>query len=407
MPEVKISELPAIVTIASDDVLPVVDVSDQATKKITVKQIQEANVAASPTFAGLTLPSTGAISFGATASITGGTAGSWSQLILKTDTYLFGVSSAVQIPFIAGKLVGDGWARFTIEGTGMFSWGPGNGAGDIDFYRPAAGELHVVAAGAATPIPSILAVRPCWTGAVDVGQTTTTALLYNYFGATGKGYLAISAKRNTDYNIEALAVGDGSLLPIVFKSGGVESFRIKTDATLEIPKNTAWAFATSNIFVVNNSLQLQRKSDDVNAFEFKFLKTRGTGAAATWDVIGDINFNFYNSASAEKVGALIRAQITDAASTTEDARLRFYTIVAGSAVEGLRLETGTLYVFGDATVGVAATIGLTNASNLAANSTGVGTIKFKGATSRDSTGFIKIYIGTTAYYIPVFSAITG
>lgn len=162
MPEVKISELPAIVTIASDDVLPVVDVSDQATKKITVKQIQEANVAASPTFAGLTLPSTGAISFGATASITGGTA-----------------------------------------------------------------------------------------------------------------------------------------------------------------------------------------------------------------------------------------------------RLRFYTIVAGSAVEGLRLETGTLYVFGDATVGVAATIGLTNASNLAANSTGVGTIKFKGATSRDSTGFIKIYIGTTAYYIPVFSAITG
>jgi|GEM_PF-6712624 len=50
---------------------------------------------------------------------------------------------------------------------------------------------------------------------------------------------------------------------------------------------------------------------------------------------------------------------------------------------------------------------LTNVSDLTANSTGVGTIKFKGTTARDSSGFIKIYIGTTAYYIPVFSAITG
>lgn len=50
---------------------------------------------------------------------------------------------------------------------------------------------------------------------------------------------------------------------------------------------------------------------------------------------------------------------------------------------------------------------LTGASNLTANSTGVGTIKFKGATSRDSSGFLKFYIGTTAYYVPAFSAITG
>lgn len=50
---------------------------------------------------------------------------------------------------------------------------------------------------------------------------------------------------------------------------------------------------------------------------------------------------------------------------------------------------------------------LTNTSNLTANSTGVGSIKMKGGTSRDSDGFIKIYIGTTAYYVPVFSAITG
>ena len=57
--------------------------------------------------------------------------------------------------------------------------------------------------------------------------------------------------------------------------------------------------------------------------------------------------------------------------------------------------------------GQASHTSFTNTSNVAANSTGVGTILFKGTTSRNSTGFIKIYIGTTAYYVPVFDAITG
>ena len=69
-------------------------------------------------------------------------------------------------------------------------------------------------------------------------------------------------------------------------------------------------------------------------------------------------------------------------------------------------RVSTLYADGD-DGGASGTNALTNASNVTANSTGVGSIKFKGATSRDSTGFIKIYVGTTAYYIPIFSAITG
>lgn len=56
--------------------------------------------------------------------------------------------------------------------------------------------------------------------------------------------------------------------------------------------------------------------------------------------------------------------------------------------------------------GLAGANTLTGVSNVAANSTGVGTIKFKGTGSRDSSGFIKIYIGTTAYYVPVFNDIT-
>lgn len=48
-----------------------------------------------------------------------------------------------------------------------------------------------------------------------------------------------------------------------------------------------------------------------------------------------------------------------------------------------------------------------NTQDLTANSTGVGTIYMKGATGKSSAGFQKIYVGTTAYYIPVFSSITG
>lgn len=57
--------------------------------------------------------------------------------------------------------------------------------------------------------------------------------------------------------------------------------------------------------------------------------------------------------------------------------------------------------------GAASSIQISNVSDTTANSSGVGAIKFKGATSRDSVGFVKIYIGTTAYYVPVFDAITG
>ena len=57
--------------------------------------------------------------------------------------------------------------------------------------------------------------------------------------------------------------------------------------------------------------------------------------------------------------------------------------------------------------GVASTNSLTGTSDLTGNSTGVGTILFKGTTSRNSSGFIKVFIGTTAYYVPAFSAITG
>lgn len=101
--------------------------------------------------------------------------------------------------------------------------------------------------------------------------------------------------------------------------------------------------------------------------------------------------------SAQGTYLMFRVTATGAASSTE--RLR----ISG---DGYITVTGEARITGDIG-GAAASNTITGTSNVTANSTGVGTILFKGTTSRDSSGFIKIYVGTTAYYVPIFSAITG
>lgn len=102
-----------------------------------------------------------------------------------------------------------------------------------------------------------------------------------------------------------------------------------------------------------------------------------------------------NSANCDMTFSVSDNSITDPVET--------FRLISNGAV---LLNRGEIRVGGDQG-GVANKTSFTNTSDVTANSTGTGTIKFKGATSRDSSGFIKIYIGTTAYYVPVFSAITG
>lgn len=74
------------------------------------------------------------------------------------------------------------------------------------------------------------------------------------------------------------------------------------------------------------------------------------------------------------------------------------------AVDGrLRVAQGSLSAGGDSG-GYAGTNTLSSASNVAARSTGVGTVKFTDAVNRDNIGFIKVYVGVTAYYVPIFAA---
>lgn len=71
----------------------------------------------------------------------------------------------------------------------------------------------------------------------------------------------------------------------------------------------------------------------------------------------------------------------------------------------VRFDDGLL--IGGEPVGQAGFVSYTNTVDNTANSSGVGTIKMKGTTSRDSSGFLKILDGTTARFIPYFDAITG
>jgi len=57
--------------------------------------------------------------------------------------------------------------------------------------------------------------------------------------------------------------------------------------------------------------------------------------------------------------------------------------------------------------GKASTVSYTNTVDNSANNIGVGVILFKGATGRNSSGFLKILDGTTPRFLPYFDAITG
>ncbi|MBK8799707.1 MAG: hypothetical protein IPM07_26920 [Anaerolineales bacterium] len=75
-----------------------------------------------------------------------------------------------------------------------------------------------------------------------------------------------------------------------------------------------------------------------------------------------------------------------------------------ATIDAKGINVKTLYSAGDSG-GVASTVGITN--DVQNTSTGTGTIKMNGATSRNSSGWLKIWYGTNAYYVPLFSTVTG
>ena len=92
---------------------------------------------------------------------------------------------------------------------------------------------------------------------------------------------------------------------------------------------------------------------------------------------------------------------------------KFLTVGTGGVANGVGVNVynpqkalhvgGTLLIDGDEG-GYFNTVGLTNVTDTSV-STGTGTVKMNSTTARNSDAWIKVYIGTTAYWIPAWSNI--
>jgi hypothetical protein len=92
---------------------------------------------------------------------------------------------------------------------------------------------------------------------------------------------------------------------------------------------------------------------------------------------------------------------------------KYLTVGTGGAANGVGINVynpqkalhvgGTVLIGGDEG-GYPSTVGLTNVTDTSV-STGTGTVKMNASTSRNSDAWVKIYIGTTAYWLPAWSNI--
>lgn len=253
---------------------------------------------------------------------------------------------------------------------------------------------RVIGSGASTGpiVATVSAVTPGASTSVAVAhqaQFTTTSRKgdYGYWinqGLGGTASLDYGLLIDSDISIgqagvRMYAVGAGNFLNLKNAAGSSDLFTV-TPAGAVVAASTITGTTltgTTSLIAASNSNGITITQADIsrNAAAGSMTIAAGTNAGNT------LAFN---------TGGSARLALTD----------------AGASVTGLITSTGEIRAGGD-TGGAASKISLTNTSDVTANSTGVGTILFKGATSRNSAGFIKIYAGTTPYYIPVFTAITG
>lgn len=232
--------------------------------------------------------------------------------------------------------------------------------------------------------------------------------------AAGTGYANINA-HGTASNIALRISARGTENVLI---GAVALRPITNDGTSLGTSAAAWSdadFANGAVIRFNNSYTLTHSTGLLTASGALTVSGVATFSSATTgvDVASTsprIRINDTNAGSDQKIWTVGEAADTQLLFRTrtdvDGAGATWLTVTrSGTAISSI-LFGAEVRVSGD-TGGAASTNTLTGTSDVTANSTGVGTILFKGATSRNSTGFIKFYVGTTAYYVPIFSAITG
>lgn len=257
-----------------------------------------------------------------------------------------------------------------IDGTAAAPSGAFANDPDTGIYRPATNVLGFVTGGSER-------VRIDANGAVYIGDTAnanvTLGLTINQ-GANDNeildlkssdvahGFTAVTETDTFGYFNKALALGGGLVVGAVSDAdiGTVPTMRLETvaGAAISTAKSTAGR-AIVEVLVAQGS---------------------GTGKA---NVVADGNC----------FGVRARVGGSD-------------TTVALIDEDGDAWLNGALSVAADHT-GITGAATMTNQFDETANSTGTGTILFKGATNRNSIGFWKILNGASVRYVPLFDTITG
>jgi len=146
-------------------------------------------------------------------------------------------------------------------------------------------------------------------------------------------------------------------------------------------------FSGSNtIAILSAAVKLTNDTNDGSAQSITFRKSRLGLSVATNEDIGDVNFNFVNSAPAEIQGSIIRAIATDKTAGTEDVDTVFYQVAAGTLAERFRI----------ASTGAITATGALAASNFSGSHTGT--------SSGTNTGDQIVPANTTATTSQWFSA---
>lgn len=348
-----------------------------------------------------------------------GWASSWNFSGGSAETVFWNTDSSATSSFDFRQVTGTGTSSrllsLALTGSGLST--------PLAVTSTSASALAVGRQGATDPVLKIDAS----TASVATGISITGAA-----AAGGVAIAAISSGTNENLTIDAkgsgtITLGGTSTGTIALNRAVAAAGLIAASAGPIVSGHTASQTAASVTYALQGTgtgtgagALLSRFSNDATGPILVFAKSRGTTIASQVavqvdDVIGEYIFYGSNGSGYNQAAGITARVDGTPGSNDMPGRLVFTTTPDGSGTPVINLtikENGAIIAAKEVRIGgdiggQASHNTFTNVSDVSANSTGVGAIKFKGTTNRDSTGFIKIYIGTTPYYIPVFSAISG
>lgn len=196
--------------------------------------------------------------------------------------------------------------------------------------------------------------------------------------------------------------------------------------------------ANGDVTLANGNIEVANTANSVSSAELNFFKSRNNGIISSGDQLGSVSFLGYEGSDFKVASQIIATSSGTIGVDQVASNLEFYTSPDAVSVNPIQRmvinSTGKVSIqapdvgsgdpalevladidcaadiFGSAVRvsgdngGAAAHVSFSGISDLTANGAGDFTIKSKSANNLDSSGFIKIYIDNTPYYIPVFSS---